>query len=284
MTRYPKTGAYRGVILLWGLFIAQGCGPESAPPGVQGPSDAHDTRVSQASSDNGLNTSATPTDGLNIGDSAPPDDLQVLAQEDGSFVCLPTGSGPFPGVLYNHGGLGMKVGGDLEGTCRALAESGYVGLSTQRRLTDSPAIVGHLDDVLEGLDSLLALPQVDAERVAVLGFSRGGLLALQAAVERPDLLAAVVLMAPASANGQLTQTLARTDTMTAPVLVLVSENDLFQDDHVALAQEVVDALKERGKTVTQIVYGPFGEDGHERFFTVGDYWQDIVDFISPELN
>ena len=45
----------------------------------------------------------------------------VVAEDNGSFLCTPDGTGDFPAVLYNHGGLGLAVGGDLEGTCRALA-------------------------------------------------------------------------------------------------------------------------------------------------------------------
>ena len=50
----------------------------------------------------------------------------VEALPDGSYRCRPGGAGPFAGILFNHGGVGNAVGGDLEGVCRSFAEIGYV--------------------------------------------------------------------------------------------------------------------------------------------------------------
>ena len=43
-----------------------------------------------------------------------------------TYISKPVGQGPFPGVLYSHGGLGGAIGGDLRGTCIALAQEGYI--------------------------------------------------------------------------------------------------------------------------------------------------------------
>jgi len=198
-----------------------------------------------------------------------------------SSLCRPEGDGPFPAALYNHGGLGDAVGGDLEGTCEALAEAGYLAYSKQRRLTES--LDGHIDDVQAGLDVLIDDPDWDGGEMAILGFSRGGLLTLQIAKDQPDLFGAVVLMAPADAKGTLIEELENVSAISAPVLVLVSENDLYQDDHVALAEAVRDALDAAGKDVGYIEYGPYGDDGHERFFEVGSYWSDVTDFLASSL-
>ncbi len=199
------------------------------------------------------------------------------ADPDDSFLCVPDSEGPFPAALYNHGGLGDAIGGDLDSTCEALAEAGYLAYSKQRRLTMS--LEGHLDDVQAGLDVLQGHDDWDGGEMAILGFSRGGLLTLQAAKDQPDLFAAVILMAPADAKGTLMSELQDVVSISAPVLVLVSENDLYQDDHVALAKAVRDALEAAGKDVQYIMYEPYGDDGHERFFEVGSYWTDVIDFL-----
>jgi dienelactone hydrolase len=143
--------------------------------------------------------------------------------------------------------------------------------------------MGHIDDVYDGLDALLATDGVDDGRVGIMGFSRGGMLALQAATERPDTFSAVVSMAPASVKGKLDLVLEDADQIDASVLVLVSVNDLIQDDHVALAETVAAALEDAGVPYEHIVYDAFGDDGHERFFTVGSYWEDDVSFLEVNL-
>ena len=61
-----------------------------------------------------------------VGRSQPSGGATVEALPDGSYRCRPGGPGPFAGILYNHGGLGDAVSGDLEGVCRSFAEIGYV--------------------------------------------------------------------------------------------------------------------------------------------------------------
>ena len=37
----------------------------------------------------------------------------LVTEESGSYTCQPDSGGPFPGVLYSHGGKNGLVGGDL---------------------------------------------------------------------------------------------------------------------------------------------------------------------------
>ncbi len=213
--------------------------------------------------------------------------IAVDSLDDGTFVCRPPGDGPFPGILYNHGGLGDAVGGDLEGTCRAFAEIGYVARS-QRRMNTVP-LTGHLDTVLLGLDALRADESVDNNRIGMIGFSRGGLLTLQAAIERPDQMHAVIVCAPAPARDTLERTLERVAAIQAPVRVMVSQNDQqnmrgMMVDHVVLSTSVADALRAAGKEVELTVYPPFEDDGHRLFFEVRDpWWSDAAAFFNGHL-
>lgn len=210
----------------------------------------------------------------------------TMELSDGTFVCRPPGLGPFPAVLYNHGGLGTAVGGDLKGTCEALAEAGYLARSEKRR--ETIPLTGHLDDVFEGLSELIAHPDVDSSRVALLGYSRGGLLTLQAAVEKPSAIHAFVLMAPApGGNNDMQTTLQNVDPITAPGLIMVAENDgppATADDLLKLSKEVESALRTAGKEVTMIVYPPFASSGHDLFQEVRQpYWNNILAFLEPSL-
>ena len=92
------------------------------------------------------------------------------------YLCKPAGPGPFPAVVYNHGGLGHIIGGAPRATCQALAASDFIGFSPIRRQTRP--LHGHLDDVLAALDYVRGLNVVDPGRVGMIGFSRGGLVTL----------------------------------------------------------------------------------------------------------
>lgn len=200
--------------------------------------------------------------------------------------CRPSGSGPFPAVIYNHGGIGTQLGGAPAETCAALAAAGYAGFAPIRRLTSG--LGGHLDDVMTAVDHVKALPGIDPDRIAIVGFSRGGLLTFQAASRRTD-LRAVVILAPASGGsspGGLN--LKDAASIAAPSLLLVAQNDTGSrrsNDQNTLhtTREMADALKKAGKDTRLIVYPPFGGDGHLLFFSVGSYWPDVVEFLKRHL-
>lgn len=209
------------------------------------------------------------------GSAAEGSEVTVVKFEDGSIECRPVGDGPFPAVLYNHGGLGTAVGGDLMGTCVALAEAGYYARSELR--PQSISLDGQLEDVLSGLDQLRSNPDVDSDQIAIAGFSRGGLLALQAAVERPGQIDSVLLFAPAPGKGAMTELLEDISAIEAPVEILIAEND----DLLPLARDVEAALADAGKDVELTVYPEYGDDGHELFFEVREsYWNDVLEILS----
>lgn len=259
-------GAWLGLVVV----AAAACGAEHAGSGAAGAGAAGgaDAVTSTAAGEGG---------------SAGGDSVMVTALDDGSFVCTPAGSGVAAGVLYNHGGKGTAIGGDLEGTCRALAEAGYLGYSKRRR--DTTSLFGHLDDVMEGLNALLAHPRIDSTRVGMMGFSRGGLLTLEAAIDLGDGLHAAVMMAPApGGQNQIETDLLEADAISAPVLLLVANNDKAQADHVAICAQVEEALQAAGKSVEKIVYPDYGSDGHELFFEVrSSYWSDVLSFLEQHL-
>ncbi len=129
---------------------------------------------------------------------------------------IPKGEGPFPLVILNHGYIPPSVytrGRGLKREQDYLARQGFAVLHTDYRgfaLSDpSPDIREVYDAAIEySMDSANAinavraahLPQVDAERVGMLGHSLGGGVTLNVAVARPDLVSAVVLYAPVSSD------------------------------------------------------------------------------------
>jgi dienelactone hydrolase len=182
-------------------------------------------------------------------------------------------------VIYNHGGMGDQIGGAPAETCEALAEAGFVGFSPMRRPTIS--LEGHLDDVLAGVDYVKGLGYVVPDRIAIMGFSRGGLLTYMAATKRSEDFRAIVIMA--SAVEILNGLLSEAGKISAPVLLLIAENDTARQDHVQAMQELDQALVSAGKQSELIIYPPYGQDGHRMFFEVGEYWKDVSRFLQENL-
>jgi dienelactone hydrolase len=139
-----------------------------------------------------------------------------------------------PGVLVFHEGLGL---GDFEmARARRLAELGYVALAAdmygdRRRasnLQEVATLVGDIRNRPElmrarghaALATLAALPQVDATRLAAIGFCFGGAVVLELARDGADLRAVV------SFHGVLTTRMpAATGKVKASVLVCTGADD-----------------------------------------------------------
>jgi dienelactone hydrolase len=105
---------------------------------------------------------------------------------------IPKGEGRLPVVVLQHGSGGMIANIDM--WSRELNRIGVATLAldgfTGRGLTNvnnNQALLGRLNfvlDIYRALDVLSKHPRVDAERIALMGFSRGGQAALYASVRR----------------------------------------------------------------------------------------------------
>jgi hypothetical protein len=126
-------------------------------------------------------------------------------------LSLPNG-GPAPVVLLLHGFTGtrheMPVAGTDEGvfsrTARLLAERGLASLRIDFRGNGDSGgafpdmtFEGQIADARAALAVLRADPRVDGTRIAVLGWSQGGLIAASVAGREPELKAAVLWAAVA---------------------------------------------------------------------------------------
>ena len=110
----------------------------------------------------------------------------------------PLGEGPYPSVIYARGG--NREYGQLRFLdvvrMLAMARSGRVVLAPEYRgeggSEGEPELGrGDVDDVIAAVEALEAWPQADTERLALVGLSRGGLVAAWALTRSPRFDAAV---------------------------------------------------------------------------------------------
>lgn len=207
-------------------------------------------------------------------------------EEDRIAVCRPAGKGPFPTVIYNHGlivdmfGVGgaAQRGYNLNGICQTLAADGFL-VFTPIRQSGRRDIPSHKEEVSQAVDYVKSLPDVDPSRIALMGFSRGGLLTLMVGVERTDMKALLILAPAPGGRGDFVKAVKRVTSLNVPVLLLVEAGD--GSDILENFNLLDQALKGQGKEVRSILYNRGG--GHQLFYDVGYYWQDVRAFLREQL-
>lgn len=113
-----------------------------------------------------------------------------------ALLAIPDGAGPYPALLYCRGGM-KQIGRVKNERISQLASFGYVVMAPHYRGNEGGEgrdEFGGEDrhDVYSAYDVLRELPFVRNDRISLYGFSRGGMMALLAAVERKGFHAAVI--------------------------------------------------------------------------------------------
>ena len=231
----------------------------------------------------------------------------------------PQGSGPFPAVLFNHGAgpAELPLAADRLALGPIFAGHGYVFLFLFRRGAGLSASEGansydvmrkalaergqgarneaqlqllEADDVADALAGLALLRTtrgVDARRVAVVGHSFGGSLALLMAEHDSTLRAAVVYGAAGESwqkspplRKRLTTAVGRT---VVPVFFIHAANDYSVAPGQALAGEMA-RLRKRHRVEIYPALGQTVEAGHDFIFLAPSTWErDVFAFLNDHL-
>jgi len=137
------------------------------------------------------------------------------------YLSAPPGPGPFPAVALLHSCLGLPA--HRQALADALVRAGFVALwvddFSSRSLTETCSVEfpAALTDARAAAAFLESQPEVDANRLAVVGFSQGGDTALRLAVEASGYRAVVAYYPPcANLEG---------DKLTIPTLILIGAED-----------------------------------------------------------
>jgi dienelactone hydrolase len=215
--------------------------------------------------------------------SAPLSSYKLDGEQHDALVCRPSGKTPYAAVVFNHGAVveqrgyegAAENGYNLKAICEAFAADGFFVFAPIRK-GGSENTPRHKDQIARSIDHVKALPGVDAGRVALVGFSRGGALSLSVALGRSD-LKALVLLAPVGREVQ--ELSGRLDSIKAPVLLLVEASD--QSGVIANFKQLDQRLRNNRKEVRSITYDRGG--AHRLFYDVSYYWDDLRRFLRDKL-
>jgi dienelactone hydrolase len=234
-----------------------------------------------------------------------------------AYVYWPTGAGPFPLVVYNHGSRGAARARTEQPhpfIGRMFCEAGYAVLVPENRgygKSDGPTfaeIAGssrgatyvrrlqeETGDALAAVDELLRRhpSRLDSRKVAMMGYSAGGVVAVFGAA-RSDRFAALITQAAGAFSWPRSPDLQRELPAAArrvrvPTLCMVAENETQTES----VRSVCEAVKANGAGADLIVYPPYtpkgdpGEvaPGHLIFHEEGvAIWRrDVLAFLARHL-
>jgi dienelactone hydrolase len=255
--------------------------------------------------------------------AAPPNPyLEITYPSDGlnikGYLYTPPRGGRVPAIIYSHGSVErseLVTRRPTEWLAYRLSRLGYAVFMAERRGyggSDGHGVVGgegglasltsglpgEVRDVLAAMDFLQTRPEVDGNRIALVGKSLGGLVSLMAAAQRSDVRAVVSLaggygfgdrgMGPVMlfVQDELRTAAKR---ISAPTLVLHVENDRIVP--AAFSQMVAAELRERRISVTEKIYPPYkvggrAVEGHTMFDGVNGipfFWKDLTTFLAAHL-
>ena len=246
---------------------------------------------------------------------------RVTFQSDGltleGFLFKPAGPGPFPGIIWNHGSeQNPDSGPQFDSVAAIFVPAGYAVFAPVRRgqgksqgpyISDQMAQVRQaqgaeaarkffveqmagpqLDDQLAGLAYLKSQPYVDANRLAVVGCSYGGIETLFAA-ERGAGFKAAVAESPGAESwdgNPLLQArlLQAVDAINIPVFLLHPEKDASVAPGYTLGAEFQKLGKPYGLEIYP-PYGPADQQGHCFGGAAGFHiWgPDVLNFLANTL-
>jgi carboxymethylenebutenolidase len=227
------------------------------------------------------------------------------------FIWKPSGQGSFPALLWNHGS--EKSPGSVETVALYFVSKRYIFFVPHRRgqgrspgpyIMDELNMAGsrlsaergrreielhetHFEDQLAALQYLQALPDVDKNRIGVMGCSFVGIQTMLAVERGPGYRVAINFSGAAETWKRSSSLRARLITaaskVTMPVFFLQAENDHDLNPNRILSEQI----RKAGKPVEAKVYPAFGSgprEGHSFCARGVEIWgPDVLKFIEAHL-
>jgi dipeptidyl aminopeptidase/acylaminoacyl peptidase len=187
-----------------------------------------------------------------------------------AYIRKPAGDGPFPVVLYLHGGgpsveNTYRFGRSTNGVVEEYLALGWAVYAIDFR-TNGPGRAGPMDpneyeDTVDGIKALRQMPFVDGKRVALTGASHGGHV-LNRVVSRVDVSCAVLNSPTWIDSGQMKRGIEqeKNPAVVERLKLLTSFVDKLQDPAVRAAFDKASALDEAPQVRCPLLIIDGGED------------------------
>jgi len=240
------------------------------------------------------------------------------------YFWKPAGPGPFPTILFNHGSgaddaqhtagrtmaeaasdlapVFLKHGYAFFYLCRRgqglsadqgpfmqdlLKQAEAKGADARKQLHYQLITGGQLDDALAGLTFLKAAPDVDPERIAIVGHSFGGMLTLLSGDHDSTIRAEVAFAAGANswrASQELRdRTLAAVGKTAAHVMLVYAANDYDTTPGKDISAEL-DRLHKSHLLKIYPAIGKTTDDGHSLLYLGISEWEpDVFQFLDDNV-
>jgi carboxymethylenebutenolidase len=206
------------------------------------------------------------------------------------FHCVPAGTDTHPAVILLHGAVPRGAeNGAFAGMCRGLAAAGYYAMFVEYYSQAGPAKPGDppvtgrgfaawvngnfpvwMREIVSGISALGRNPAVERGRIAVIGYSLGGFLAVAAGATEGGRLAAVV-----EYYGGMPVGYARLAANMPPTLIMHGADDRVVP--VSYAYKLSAILTHRDRPHKMKIYPGVGHGFG--ITTRGSSWRTMLDFL-----
>jgi dienelactone hydrolase len=239
-----------------------------------------------------------------------------------ALLWRPAGQGPFPGIIFTHGsytsidtthdpirdvsvlgslfssrgyiflalfrrgtglskGQGLNAADMMENAFKQSGQKGRNEVQLQQLETDQ------MLDMISGINFFRTSPDADKNRMAIMGHSFGGSLALLVAEQEPDLKAVVVFSAAGYSWNQSSQLRSRLIStvykIKAPLLLIHAQNDYSTNSGYAL-DSVLNELHKPHQLIIYPVFGKGADSAHNLIFLDPLVWEaDVLNFLEKNL-
>ena len=210
-----------------------------------------------------------------------------------AYIKTPEGNGPFPAVIvFMH-----RPGADesQQKVADDLAKAGFIGILHDSYREESIKDEYTDDTIFEDFEYTLNyiknnLPQIDKDRIGIIGFCMGGRHVYLAASRYPELKAAVSYYGfPAQGTTDVNTPMKQVENMSVPVLGIFGKQDhLFPFSDVEKFEKLLVPLSNKHKIIAYDDVGhgflnPYSEKRYGDGVSAGKAWEETISFYKKNF-